>query len=73
MARSNLDSGDYEAKEERAILVIVKPMAQWRPRPQAMGRRHRQYGEWKSGVRLRLGSQGVNEKSIMALKQGRNI
>jgi hypothetical protein len=28
MARTNLDSGDYEDKDQRVILVIVKPMSQ---------------------------------------------
>jgi hypothetical protein len=39
MARSDSDSADDEAKDERVILVPVKPMPQWRPRPQAMRNR----------------------------------
>jgi hypothetical protein len=39
MARSDSDSADDEAEDERAILVPVKPMPQWRPHRQVM--RHR--------------------------------
>jgi hypothetical protein len=33
MARSDSDSADDEAEDERVVLVPVKPMPQWRPRP----------------------------------------
>jgi hypothetical protein len=33
MARSDSDSADDEAEDERVVLVPVKPMPQWRPDP----------------------------------------
>jgi hypothetical protein len=36
MARSDSDSADDETKDERVVLVPVKPMPQWRPHPQAV-------------------------------------
>jgi hypothetical protein len=33
MARSDSDSTDDEAADERVVLVPVKPMLQWRPHP----------------------------------------
>jgi hypothetical protein len=39
MARSDLGSADDEAKDERVVLVPVKPMPQWRPHLHAV--RHR--------------------------------
>jgi hypothetical protein len=39
MARSDSDSVDDEAEDERVVLVPIKPMPQWRPHPQAV--RHR--------------------------------
>jgi hypothetical protein len=39
MARSDSDSANDEAEDERVVLVPVKPMPKWRPHTQAM--RHR--------------------------------
>jgi hypothetical protein len=72
MARSNLDSADDWAEDERVVLVPVNPMPQWRPRPQAVRHRDGQRGEWKIGVRLRLRSRRVNEKPILVLNEGRS-